>query len=127
MGTLPTTTTMYVEDETTNRNNSPPPPNETTANDDYNASMQKSSSMPHSIIITITTFGTESGTKPDKQSLDYETFKCHWIPNPSSKSRKGTPGKSKKLRNEILSCEHVPVFVSTCVATMENVIIQQQR
>merc|ERR1712107_429508 len=75
-----------------------------------------------------TTFGTESGTKPDKQSLDYETFKCHWIPNPSSKSRKGTTGESKKLRNEILPCENVPEFVSTCVATMENVIrIQQQR
>merc|ERR1711976_229742 len=76
--------------------------------------------------ITITTFGTENGARPDRQTLDYETFKCHWIPNPSSKSRKGTTGESKKLRNEILSCPILHEFVSICVATIEDVIIRNE-
>merc|ERR1711976_24469 len=64
------------------------------------------------------------GARLDRQTLDYETFKCHWIPNPSYKSRKGTTGESKKLRDEIISCSKVQEFVSNCVATIEDVILQ---
>ncbi|GFH50354.1 hypothetical protein CTEN210_06830 [Chaetoceros tenuissimus] len=103
----------------------PQQPTPTTKTDkDDSSSMQKSSSVPQLIIITITTFGTETGARPDRQTLDYETFKCHWIPNPSSKSRKGTTGESKKLRDEILSCPKVQEFVSNCVATIKDVILQ---
>lgn len=115
-------TNRTVEEDETNRNH-PPPPNNDSNKDE---SMQKSSSMPQLIIITITTFGTESGARPDKETLDYETFKCHWIPNPSSKSRKGTTGESKKLQNEILSCEKVQEFISNCVATIQDVILQNE-
>jgi len=113
-------TNRTVEEDETNRNHRPPPNNDSNKDEP----MQKSSSMPQLIIIiTITTFGTESGARPDKQTLDYETFKCHWIPNPSSKSRKGTTGESKKLRNEILSFEKVQEFISNCVATIQDVIL----
>jgi len=76
------------------------------------------------IHITITTFGTEVGKRPNKDELNHEIFRCHWIPNPSSKSRKGSTGESKKLRDEILSSTDVIAFVSQCKETIENIVLK---
>ncbi len=78
---------------------------------------------PTSVIkIQLITFGVESGKKPNVDTLNHPTFRCDWIPNPSSSSRKNTTGQSKKLRKEILAQPGVEDFVENCTEKIINEI-----
>ena len=81
-------------------------------------------------VIRLITFGVETGKRPNKQTtnnLCYPTFKCEWIPNPSSISRKtNVTGESKRLRNEILAQDNVLDFVHQCVDVIEKCISQNE-
>ncbi len=73
--------------------------------------------------IKLITFGTEVGIKPQATHLHHTTFRCHWIPNPSSNARKATTGESSKLRKQILSNDGVQEFVSNCVNEIDTILM----
>ena len=78
------------------------------------------------ITIQFITFGVETGTRPKLETLNHPIFRCDWITNPSSSSRKNSTGQSKKLRNEVLSQPGVMDFVEKCAEEIMDVVNNEQ-